>query len=239
MLATTAYQRARSCAQTMGLRWLCVAYGDFYAKKAAEKGCTTSVNSDDYLRMDAADRPAIVGLAELGETMRVLLNGAKVNGFVMAFWTHFGKPLTKAASEQGEKDWIAFDEAAAQLVISDEDVVNPSDMVERLGMSRAVAEHLGVRSMLLKCCPSSAPPSAPARSNGGAWERNSGSGRSTAGDSESKASGSTRLTTSSWTTTPTRPRMSNKGPSQLERSARRGVATPPKTVKMAIGTAST
>ena len=135
-------------------------------------------------------------LEELARTAHDAVSEAACNGFVMEHWLRFGdaKLPNGKVLETHASEWMEADHLTAEVVLTDDDLLNPELFLSRVGWTQHVAEALGVISpKLLKCCPlGTGPPAAtrPVRRDGGGNKPSScrQTGRR---DSESKAVAST------------------------------------------------
>ena len=157
----------------------------------------TSRLSADEQRRRPELASTMTSLEELARTAHDAVAEASCNGFVMEHWLLFGdakSPPGGKVIEAHAAEWMTADHLTAEIVLSDEDLLNPELFLMRCGWTRHVAEALGVkRPMLLKCCPLGTDPSAttrPVRRDGGGSKPSSR--KQTCGrDSESKAGTST------------------------------------------------
>jgi len=172
--ATALFQRAHASAGTPVVRRLCLAAGNYQRRKAEEFGFkNVRYSPDDIRRRPELKEREVKTLADMEAEAIDYVEKAECSYFVMVHWLHFpygttseaptGKKMVAAADE-----WKEADQAMAEVMIQDEDIVDPEGFMTRCHMTKTVAEALGVESpILLRCCCPGAGPSAPPRSDGG------------------------------------------------------------------------
>lgn len=195
-IATAAYQRALACAQTPVLRQLALAVGDFHRAKAEAGGEAKSRLGADDMRRRPELAEAMTTLEELAQTAHDAVAEAACNGFVMEHWLRFGdgKPPNGKVIETHAAEWMAADHLTSEVVITEDDLLNPEPFLGRCGWTRHIAEALGVVCpTLLTCCSPGMGPSAVARPvrHVGDGKTPSSRKQTCGGSSESKAEPST------------------------------------------------
>ena len=155
--ATAAYQRAIACAQTPVVRQLALAVGDLHKTRAEAGGISAARLSADDQRRRPELAATMESLEELARTARDAVGEASCNGFVMEHWLLFGSakpPPSGKMIEARAAEWMAADHLTSEVVITEEDLLNPEPFLTRCGWTQHVAGSLGVLSpKLLKCCP--------------------------------------------------------------------------------------
>ena len=152
----------------------------------------------------------------------------------MEDWIHFplatkAKPVFGAELLARAKDWIEADSFMSECVIHDDDLCHPEEFVARMGMTKHIAEALGVSNpRLLKCCRVGTTPAAPVRSDHGeGQEQGGGAGRKGKNKNPANRPGSesSPSCTANATALPRpQPPQGNTASAQSERSTSSGVA---------------
>jgi len=146
-LATTALTRAMAARYTMGFRWLAFHLGVWHAERAGE-GAVMSF-SDEWEASHWEQRTLqdfVVWTAEQ-------LQNTEISAYAMVEWTHFGKEMPKAKDLKAWKtEWYMFEDSAKQLEFHETDFMDAALVLERLDLSRRVAECVGIKPQLLTCC---------------------------------------------------------------------------------------
>ena len=226
--ATAAYQRAIAAKHTPVVRRIALAVGDYQKKKAESGGAHDCVYDSDIMRRNP-DIAVSKSLNELAASARDAVVNAHCNGFVMEHWIHFPFGATTSLPRgalMGARaaDWLHADEFTAEAVISDDDMLNPSDYFSRCEITPHIAAAIGVvNPTLLKCCFAGTCPPTTARPDRSAGVGKHGCSRPQGG----RSSESGRLSTANSGAHSRRAAQARSGPSG--RSTIRGVATSEKT----------
>jgi len=146
-LATTALTRAIAARYTMGFRWLAFHLGAWHAEHAGEDAMMAF--SDEWEASQWEQRT----LKEFVVWTAEQLQNTEVSAYAMVEWTHFGKEMPRAKDLKAWKaEWHMFEDSARELEFCQTDFTEPLLVLERLDLSRRVAECVGIKPQLLTCC---------------------------------------------------------------------------------------
>lgn len=146
-LATTALTRAIAARYTMGFRWLAFHLGAWHADSAGEDAMMTFTDEWEASQWERRSLKDFVRWAAEE------LQNTEVSAYAMVEWTHFGKEMPKAKDLKAWKtEWYMFEDTARELEFCTSDFVEPRLVLERLDLSRRVAECVGIKPQLLTCC---------------------------------------------------------------------------------------
>jgi hypothetical protein len=180
MYATALYQKCFAAKDTPVVRQLLLISANYQyscarAKggvKAATSDMMTQFSTDDMRRRGDALRHE--KMDALKSRVEEVVQNGKVNGFIMEHWLSFtygssyklphGKVIEARAI-----DWVQCDQAMAEVVASEDDIRNCENFIQRCGITRHIAETMGVENpLLLMCCSlGTAPATAPRTAGGG------------------------------------------------------------------------